>query len=227
MITAEEGDLGPALDLQTLEWDDDASVRRISGGDKDIPSVEAILGRPLGWWGGERPGGRDSDRWILLRFAVSYQIDRGCEVEWARLSVDLHPGSDGDQAIAAEQYPEGEVDEERRDVNLSISPQLKLSELSVGLGSAATTIHIDRIIPVVSSWGGQERSFGWDLTMTDRHPISGVRHFFAVALDSTRTQSVSMSIEADVRSPDGFLRRGRPSKETQERQFDVLWQSWD
>ncbi len=151
----------------------------------------------------------------------------GSEVEWARLSVELHPGSDGDQAIAVDQYPEGEVDEERRDVDLSISPQLKLNALSVSLGSAATTIHIDRIIPVVSAWGGQERSFGWDLTMTDKHPISGVRHFFAVALGSSREQSVSLSVEADVRSPGGFLRRGRPSKESQQRQFDVLWQSWD
>jgi hypothetical protein len=31
-----------------------------------------------------------------------------------------------------------------------------------------------------------------------------------------------LQVKADVRSPAGFLRRGRPSKESQERQFDVL-----
>lgn len=53
-------------------------------------------------------------------------------------------------------------------------------QVSASLGQVSTTIQIARVTPVVSPWGGQESSFGWDLTSTDRHPITGVRHFFAI-----------------------------------------------
>ena len=226
MIRAAEDDLGPALDLETMEWEEASSSRRLDQGPSDTPSVVPVLGQPLGWWGPDRPGGGPGDEWTVLRFAVSYRIDRGWQVEWARLSVDLSGGDGNPPGIASDQYPENESEEEKRDIHLTISPQLKLSQVSASLGEASTTISIDRVIPIVSAWGGQESSFGWDLSSTDQHPISGVRHFFAVVPGSPRPRQVALRLEADVRSPNGFMRQGKPSKASRERQVEVLMQTW-
>jgi hypothetical protein len=226
MISADADDLGPPLDLETLDWDSGRTERRL-GQPGGPPAVTATLGQPLGWWGPDRPGGTETDCWMIVRFAVSYRADRGSKVEWSRLTVDLPAASGGSRLIVTDQYPADVLDEETRDVQLSLSPQLKLMEVSASLGSVSTTIRVARVIPVVSPWGGQESSFGWDLTSTDTHPITGVRHFFAVIPCPGPALAVSLGVDADAVTAGGLLWRGQRSKPSQQRQYDVARQTWN
>jgi hypothetical protein len=226
MISADSGDLGPPLDLDTVEWSDGQGARRIVASGAP-PAATATLGRPLGWWGPDRPGGKQTDRWLIVRFAASYRVDQGSKVEWSRLTVDLPAAGGSSQLIVTDQYPVDVLDEEMRDVQLSLSPQLKLMEVSASLGSVSTTIQIARVTPVVSPWGGQESSFGWDLTSTDRYPITGVRHFFAVIPCPEPTLAVSLGVDADAVTAGGSRWFGQRSKPSQQRQFDVALQAWN
>jgi hypothetical protein len=224
MIFADADDLGPPLDMETLEWGDSAGERRMDKGGGP-PPVTATLGQPLGWWGPDRPGGRRTDRWMIVRFAASYRADPGSKVEWSRLTVDL-PQTTGSRLIVTDQYPEDVLDEEQRDIQLSLSPQLKLMEVGASLGSVSTTIKVARVIPVITPWGGQEGSFGWDLASTNKYPITGVRHFYAVIPCLAPELAVALGVDADAQTPGGLLRHGQRSKPSQRRQVEVLLQTW-
>lgn len=225
MIRTDAEELGPLLDIDALDWDTESAVRRLDrvGG---VPPATASLGQPLGWWGADRLDGKESDRWLLVRFAVSFRAEPGTEVEWARLSVDL-PQTPDDHAIVIDQYPDDFLDEEQRDLHLTLSPQLKFMQVSASLGAASASIQIAKVTPVISSWGGQEASFGWDLTRTDRHPIVGVKHFYAIISCPSPELAMSLGIDADVRVPGGFLRRGQRSGPSRQRQVQVLRQQWN
>jgi hypothetical protein len=225
VISADPDDLGPALDPEQLDWGGGTGERRIAP-PGEPPAVTVTPGQPLGWWGPDRPGGAPGDCWLIVRFAASFRADRGSKVEWSRLSVDL-PGAAGAPLIAVGQYPGDVVDSEVRDIHVSVSPTLKLLEVEASVGEVSTTIRLARVIPVISPWGGQESSFGWDLTSTDRHPISGVRHFYAVIPCPEPALAVSLGLDADAVSPGGFLGRGQRSKLSQQRQVPVLLRPWD
>jgi hypothetical protein len=225
MISADAEDLGPLLDMDVLDWDGGPGERLLNRPAGPPPAI-ATLGQPLGWWGPDRSGGKETDQWMIVRFAVSYRTDPGSTMEWSRLTVDL-PEVAGRQLIVTDQYPEDVLDQEQRDVHLSLSPQLKLMQVSASLGTAETTIKVARVIPVVSPWGGQEASFGWDLTSTDKHPITGVRHFYAVISCPGPEISVSLGVDADAETTGGVLRHAQRSKPSQQRQVQVLLQSWD
>lgn len=95
------------------------------------------------------------------------------------------------------------------------------------MGEISTTIHVAQVIPIISPWGGQESIFGWDLKRTDKHPISGVRHFYAVVPCPQPELSVSLGLDADGISPSGFLWHGHRSKISQQRQVPVLLRPWE
>jgi hypothetical protein len=224
MISAEADDLGPVLGVATLDWDDGGESRRLAQPGGAAPQVTVTIGQPLGWWGAARPGGKDADRWMIVRFAASFRADPGTRVEWSRLSIELP--EDGDSPlIAIDQYPADVLEEEERDIQLTLSPHLKLMQVDASLGSAATTIKVARVIPVISPWGGQESSFGWDLTSTDKHPISGVRHLYAVLQCPSPELSLSVSLEADAQAS-GRIWRGTPLNPSRQRDVNVLLQSW-
>jgi hypothetical protein len=226
MISADADDLGPPLDMETLDWSSEEGVR-LRGQAGGPPAATATLGQPLGWWGPDRPSGKETDRWMLVRFAVSFRADPGTTVEWSRLTVDL-PQDAGNRLIATDQYPDDVLDEELRDIHLSLSPQLKLLQASASLGTISTTIRVARVVPVISPWGGQEASFGWDLTRTDRHPISGVRHFFAVITGCQQPElAVFLGVDADAQTAGGALRRGQRSRASERRRIPVLRQIWE
>jgi hypothetical protein len=225
MIMAEPDDLGSPVDMETLDWAITRAERR-TGPTGKPPSVSATLGWPLGWWGRDRPGGDDTDHWMIVRLAASYRADPGSKVEWSRLTVDLPSTRDGNPLIVTDQYPDDVSDDELRDVQLSLSPQFKLMAVSASLGSVSTTVRIAKVTPVISAWGGQENSFGWDLTSTDRYPIIGIRHFFAIIPCSESTLAISLGIDVDARTAGGSLWRGQRSKQSQQRQFDVAMQKW-
>jgi hypothetical protein len=225
MISAAADDLGAPLDLETMDWSSGEGTRRTASSGAP-PEVKATLGQPLGWWGPSRPGGSETDRWMIVRFAVSYRLDQGCKVDWSRLTIDLPAAADGTPLIVTDQYPVDVLEEEMRDVQLTVSPQLKLMQVSASLGQVSTTIQIARVTPVVSPWGGQESSFGWDLTSTDQHPITGVRHFFAIIPSPEPALAVSLGVEADAATASGARWWGQRSKPSQQRQFSVALQPW-
>jgi hypothetical protein len=226
LISADTTDLGPPLDMETLDWSSEQGVRRL-GQEGGPPTATATLGQPLGWWGPDRPGGKQTDRWMLVRFALSVRADPGSKVEWSRLTVDL-PQEAGDQLIVTDQYPDDVLDEELRDVHLSLSPQLKLLQVTASLGTVSTIIRVAKVVPVISPWGGQEATFGWDLTSTDRHPIGGVRHFYTVIAGCQQPElSVLLGVDVDARTAGGLLRRGQRSRASQQRRVQVWRQTWD
>ena len=225
MITANPDELGPALEPEQLAWGGGTGTRSMTP-PGEPPALTVTPGQPLGWWGPDRPGGRAEDRWMIVRFAASFRADRGSKVEWSRLSVEL-PEVAGNQLIVVDQFPDDVLDTEVRDIHLSLSPALKLLEVEASIGEVSTTIHVARVIPVIAPWGGQESSFGWDLTSTDKHPISGVRHFYAVVPCPQPTLAVSLGLDADGLSPGGFLWHGQRPKMSQQRQVPVLLRPWD
>lgn len=128
MITADSEDLGPALAPEELDWGGGSDKRSLSP-PGEPPALTVTPGQPLGWWGPDRPGGRGEDRWMILRFAASFRADPGSKLEWSRLSVEL-PGAGTNQLIVLDQFPGDVLDAEVRDIHLSLSPALKLLEVS-------------------------------------------------------------------------------------------------
>ena len=136
-----------------LQPDDDDDVRRDSsspGQPRDIRDLPVVsIGRPEVWTLAEFYGTEDLPAPVLAKLgdASFYLVRLSCSfrptknktrVEWARLTISLHPDAAGQVGTAFDLHPLRVTQEVKRSVNVSLSPTLKFQEVQASIGGAAS-----------------------------------------------------------------------------------------
>jgi hypothetical protein len=163
------------------------------------------LGEPQ-WWNVRQTLAQEKapipvDMQQLLRNAEFYAVRLACSfastddavIERARFSVKLEAHGQGDSdPIAFDLHPHDVYDTVKKQVDIKLSPSLKLHEVEASAGEAGINFQYDELIPEVTAFGLQTAAFSWDVKPTPSRAVRGVRLFHAV-LKVDRTDGAAIA----------------------------------
>lgn len=152
----------------------------------------------------------------LIRFSCSFRpLHKESRIEWARFRTALLPDSQtGAQPIAFDLYPQQVVQEVKRQVKVTLSPQIKFQEVEASLGTADFGFEYTEQIPLITAALGTSFDPSWDYGVGTGHAVQGTKwmHLLVKAPKGQVSGQVLLELEADVlvrgvRLPVTFWRR--------------------
>jgi hypothetical protein len=138
----------------------------------------------------------------LTRFSCSFlPVHEESRVEWARFGVTLlpHPTT-GTQPMAFDFYPEKVIQEEKRQIKVTLSPLLKFQALEASLGNAEFGFEYTEQIPVISAALNNSFTPMWDYTAGPKQELRGTRWMYLLikAPKGMVGGQALLDLEADV-----------------------------
>jgi hypothetical protein len=138
----------------------------------------------------------------LARFSCSFlPVHEESRVEWARFGVTLLPHSaTGAQPIAFDFYPEKVLQEEKRQIKVTLSPLLKFQALEASLGSADFGFEYAEQIPLISAALNNSFTPSWDYTAGPKREVLGTKWMYLLikAPKGLVSGQALLDLEADV-----------------------------
>ncbi len=199
-----------ALDQSAREWQSRGVKLAPQGALRTMPVV--CIGQPETWTLQDfyAPGKLPRPIRMKLNQADFYVVRLSCSfrpvhdesrVEWARFRAALLPHtSTGGQPLAFDIYPEQVVQEEKRQIKVTLSPSLKFQELEASLGSADFGFEYTEQVPLISAAIGSGFDPSWDYKAGPGQEVQGVKwmHMLVKAPKGMTSAKVLLELEADV-----------------------------
>ncbi len=138
----------------------------------------------------------------VVRLSCSFRpVHEESRVEWARFRAALlpHP-STGGQPLAFDIYPEQVVQEEKRQIKVTLSPSLKFRELEASLGTAEFGFEYTEQIPLIRAAIGAGFDPSWDYRAGPGQEVQGTKwmHLLVKAPKGMTSGRALLELEADV-----------------------------
>jgi hypothetical protein len=198
-----------------LQPDDDDDVRRDSsspGQPRDIRDLPVVsIGRPEVWTLPEFYGTEDlpapvvaklgDASFYLVRLSCSFRPTKNkTRVEWARLTITLHPDAAGRIGTAFDLHPLRVTQEVKRSVNVSLSPTLKFQEVQASIGGASFGLEYPELQPTISASGAGESEPSWDFSASAGERVEGSKwmHLLVKAPRTMTACEASLELTADI-----------------------------
>jgi len=139
----------------------------------------------------------------LIRFDCNFLTKhKESRIEWARFRVTLLPDpSTGAQPRAFDMYPQQVVQEEKREVKVTLSPQFKFQELEASIGNAEFVMQFTKQVPLISAAiGTASIDPSWDFGSDQKRGVSGLKSVYLLiqAPKGLTSGQALLDLEADV-----------------------------
>ena len=199
-----------ALDQSAREWQSRGVTLASQGALRTMPVV--CIGQPETWTLQDfyAPGKLPRPIRMKLNQADFYVVRLSCSfrpvhdesrVEWARFRAALLPRtSTGGRPLAIDIYPEQVVQEDKRQIKVTLSPSLKFQELEASLGSADFGFEYTEQVPLISAAIGSGFDPSWDYKAGPGQEVQGDKwmHMLVKAPKGMTSAKVLLELEADV-----------------------------
>lgn len=191
------------------------------------PAPKVRIGRPLVWPAatGQPHGGRSPQglgECYLVKLAFTLNPPHGMHVHTVDFRLRLHPQGRA-QAIVLDAQPQNVLVEEKREVRVSVGPELQLGLVGVGAVLAEGSVDLGRLRPVVRLYGLQEDACVWRYESHPRYPLVGSRQMLAmVALPPGIDRVLAdVQLEAGLRNNFGHFGWTLPPDEAAQLRFNI------
>jgi hypothetical protein len=168
--------------------------------------VPVRIGRAEWWFASDLFGPnwkppQGDDTYLLVRLAYSLRPQEDNEVEEAHLEAKLSCPGAVCEPVAFELFPREVTEESKRDVKLKLEPSLKIKEVGASAGSVETTIHMDRVEPIVTAFGIGTSVAEWRFRKHKLHPLLGARTVYLILAypSSAGRVQLALDLKANVR----------------------------
>lgn len=172
-------------------------------GEKVLPVGEMVasIGQPVLWKIEEiqpdfKPPQGDFHCY-LVQLAFSLRPPKDTRVRGASLSLRLEKPR-GRRPMVLDAFPTEVLEEDKRNLSLTIEPELKFTVFEASLGKAKSQIEFGRVRPVLRTYGLQESEFTWRYEAHPKHPLEGVRRMFAIVALPPSLPQINAVLELKV-----------------------------
>lgn len=138
----------------------------------------------------------------LVRLSCSFRpVHQESRVEWSRFRAALLPHAlTGGQPVAFDVYPQQVVQEVKRQIKITLGPQLKFKEVEANLGNTEIGFEYAELIPLVSAAIGASFDPSWDYRAGPGQEVQGTKWMYLLVKapkDMTSGRAL-LELEADV-----------------------------
>ncbi len=214
----------PPSHLETL-WS--GRLRNPADPSAGAPGLKVRIGRPLIWPAatGQPQGWRPPQglgTCYVVKLAYTLNPPPGMHVHMVNFRLRLHPQGRA-QAIVLDAQPQSVLVEEKREVRVSVGPELQLGLVGVGATLAEGSVDLGRLRPVVRLYGLQEDTCTWRYESHPRYPLSGSRTMLAVVALPTGVERILADVQLDAVLHANFGRFGcaLPPDEAAQLRFNI------
>jgi hypothetical protein len=144
----------------------------------------------------------EGSRFVLARLGFEFDMSdeakkAGSRFVFARCSAYLSvDGGDGAVPTVYDIFPRDLYEGEPGDVQIKISPKIKIGPVEAAVGEMATELTIGRVEPVIVGWSGKdEREPYWELRPKSK-TLLGVRYFWMVIDIPSAVDPIDVAVEA-------------------------------
>jgi hypothetical protein len=145
---------------------------------------------------------REASDYYLVRLVCSLRPHRDRQsIDWAEFTTTLSSSGSGIAPIAFDLHPSRETQTIRRNVALSLAPEIKFHEVGVSPGEIQVGFQYDELAPTITTYGIQSPEPAWEYSMQKGVRLQGdkIMHLLIQAPQGTPDCTASFELRADVR----------------------------
>lgn len=145
---------------------------------------------------------REASDYYLVRLVCSLRPRRDRQsIDWAEFTTTLSSSGSGAAPLTFDLHPSRETQKIRRNVALSLSPEIKFHEVGVTPGEVQVGFQYDELAPTITTYGIQSPKPVWEYNAQKGIRLQGdkIMHLLIQAPQGTPDCTASFELRADVR----------------------------
>jgi hypothetical protein len=135
-----------------------------------------------------------------------------------------HAAAGEGAAYAHSLFPERLGVEDKAEINASLGPELKVSDVGLKVGEVGASVEYRKVFPVIQSYGAGQPAPWWEFKAHDAYPLSGSQFVYAVVAAKAGAGGIRASVEliATVENRFGdLIRLGLPEEARTHASFTI------
>jgi hypothetical protein len=143
------------------------------------------------------------DFYLLRLWCSFHDFDTDLRFERAHFRVSLSSPDDGRGIVARDMHPSEVMHRVKRDVNVTLSPEVTFQEVSANLGSFSYGFTYTELQPVILAAGQGETEPSWTFSRSKAQALQGGKavHLLVAAPAGTSSADAQIELVAQVTKP--------------------------